>query len=124
MKETRNIKMNIAKLIDVGTRTTVEGKASDYEEETEVYLQAWDDVSGEELNPTEVKKARDKEMQYIEEKGVWRVVSRQDAVRRGVKIVQDAPELPKPPCRKRIPGRRSRRVVCINPTIRGIEIAH
>ena len=84
----QDVDMKILKLINVGTKTTVEGKSSDDEEDAEMYLQAWDDVSGEERSPAEVKEARDKEMQYIEEKGVWRVVSRQEAEKREVKIVQ------------------------------------
>ena len=36
----------------------------------------------------EVRKARDKEMKYIEEKGVWKVIAREEAVRREVKIIK------------------------------------
>ena len=70
MKEVRNGEMKIMKLIDVGADTKMENNLDDYEEDTIGYERAWDDVSGEELDSGEVKKARDKEMKYIEEKGV------------------------------------------------------
>ena len=88
MKEIRNGEMKIMKLIDVGADTKMENNLDDYEENIKGYERAWDDVSGEELDPGEVKKARDKEMKYIEEKGVWKVVARDEAVRREVKIIK------------------------------------
>jgi hypothetical protein len=88
MKENRNNTMNICKLIDLDPSMKIENNKDEHEDGSEEYLKAWDDVSGEELNPMEVKKARSKEMKYIEEKGVWRVVSRREAESRGVKIIK------------------------------------
>ena len=51
-------------------------------------VQAWDDITGEELDAKEVKKARLKEVGYIHEKKVWRKISRREAQRRGIKIVE------------------------------------
>ena len=49
--------------------------------------QAWDDLTGEDLPAHEVRKARQKEMQYIEDKKVWKRMTRREANRRGIKIV-------------------------------------
>ena len=48
-------------------------------------VQAWDDITGEELDAKEVKKARLKEVGYIPEKKVCRKISRREAHRRGIK---------------------------------------
>ena len=48
---------------------------------------AWDDLTGEELPAHEVRKARLKEVGYIEDKKVWRRMPRAEAIRRGIKIV-------------------------------------
>ncbi len=52
------------------------------------WIEAYDDVSGAELDPKEVRKARMKELSYVKEKKVWRVISRAEAQRRGIKVVQ------------------------------------
>ena len=64
---------------NVGTR----GSDDDHEEQV---WEAFDDVTGEELDPKEVIKARLKEMEYIRKKRVWRKMSRREAKRRGIKI--------------------------------------
>ena len=48
---------------------------------------AWDDVSGEELDPAEVRQARAIEMAYVNSRGVWRKVPRTLAARNGWKII-------------------------------------
>ena len=50
--------------------------------------QAWDDVTGEELDRREVMKARSKEMGYIHEKGVWERMPRRKAAALGYKVVK------------------------------------
>ena len=50
-------------------------------------MTAWDDVSGEELSPKEVIKARLKELQYIRHKGVWKKITRRQAKEMGIKVV-------------------------------------
>ncbi len=67
-EEIRN--MEILKLVDVSVNTKVESNPGDHDEDDNSYRQAWDDVTGEELDPGEVLKARNKEMKHIEEKGV------------------------------------------------------
>ena len=62
---------------------------NDHEEEEEVCMAtAWDDVSGAELNPKEVKKAREKEMGYVNGKKVWTKIPRRKALQRGWKIIK------------------------------------
>ena len=50
-------------------------------------MTAWDDVSGEELSPKEVMKARLKELEYIRQKGVWKKITRKHAKQIGIKVV-------------------------------------
>ena len=49
---------------------------------------AWDDVSGVPLDPKEVMKARKEEVEWMKSKGVYRKIKRQEAKRRGMKIVR------------------------------------
>lgn len=49
---------------------------------------AYDDVTGDELDPREVVKARAKEMSYVRAKQVWKKVPRAEAARRGLKVIQ------------------------------------
>ena len=55
--------------------------------EDEEHQMAWDDLTGEELPAKEVRKARLKEVEYIEDKKVWRRMTRKEAQKRGIKIV-------------------------------------
>jgi hypothetical protein len=87
-KAIRNSAMKILKLVDVSVNTKVGNNPGDHNENDNSYRQAWDDVSGEELGPGEVAKARRNEMKYIDEKEVWRIMPRAEAMRRGVKIIQ------------------------------------
>ena len=50
-------------------------------------LTAWDDVTGEQLNPKLVLEARLKEISYIHTKGVWRKMPRTQAKDMGLKII-------------------------------------
>ena len=81
MKEIRNNEMKIMKLIDVNSDTKIEAEKLELDEDDGGWSRAWDDVSGEELDPEEVKKARREEMKYIKGKGVRRVVTRQYAAK-------------------------------------------
>ena len=49
---------------------------------------AWDDVSGKNLDVHKVAAARKKEIAYIEGKGVWKKMSRKEAIRKGLKVLQ------------------------------------
>ena len=64
-------------------------KTAEHEEDNqEELLQAWDDVSGKELDGREVKKARMKEVGFVNKKNVWQKMSRKEALRKGYKIIQ------------------------------------
>ena len=49
---------------------------------------AWDDLTGEPLDPKEVKKARATEISYVRMKKVWVKIPRHEAIRRGWKIIR------------------------------------
>ena len=67
----------------------VEGgkKAVSHEGEEEDMWTAHDDVTGKELDPEEVVKARAVELGYIAQKGVWVKMLRSEAKRRSIRIV-------------------------------------
>ena len=74
----------------MGPHTTIAGAVPEEEEGEQTQSQwrmAWDDVSGQELDPSEVSKARAKEMEYINKKGVWRLVPRAVAKLNGWKVI-------------------------------------
>jgi hypothetical protein len=58
------------------------------EHEDDLGGQAWDDVSGEMLDPAKVQGARREEIQYVNDMKVWRKMSRREAIRRGYKIIK------------------------------------
>ena len=49
---------------------------------------AWDDVTGALLDPREVRKARVKEVDCLDEKHMYTKISRAEAQRRGIKILR------------------------------------
>ncbi len=51
-------------------------------------MEAWDDVTGKALDPKALRQARLKEMKYVMEKEVWQPISREEARRRGWKVVK------------------------------------
>lgn len=53
----------------------------------EAVAKAWDDVTGKELDPVAVKRARLQEMEYTGSKRVWDKIDRQEALRNGWPIV-------------------------------------
>lgn len=77
----------VMKLVDVESHTKISEKCQD-EVEEETWQSAWDDVTGQELDPKEVRKARAKEMAYVSEKQVWKVIPREEAARNGWKVIQ------------------------------------
>ena len=79
--------LSLRKLITVGPNTRVVGDAPPQEEEEVAWSGAWDDVSGEELDPAQVRAARQLEMDYVQKRGVWRKVPRSLAVRNGWNII-------------------------------------
>ena len=78
----------LKKLITVGAHTSVPPQPpEEEEEEEEEWRQAWDDVTGQPLDPAAVAAARAKELEYVHSKGVWRKIPRATARARGIKIV-------------------------------------
>ena len=51
-------------------------------------MESWDDVTEKALDPKAVRQARLKEMKYVKEKEVWQPISRDEARRRGWKVVK------------------------------------
>ena len=51
-------------------------------------MEAWDDVSGVKLDAKKVLEARREEMGWFKKKGVYRKIPRQEALKRGWKIVK------------------------------------
>ena len=75
-------------LLNLRATDIVHGDMPQEEEElTEATARAWDDVSGKELDPQEVRRARLKEMEYVKNKQVWEKIDRQEAIRQGWPIV-------------------------------------
>ncbi|MDA8583690.1 hypothetical protein N9L68_05635 [bacterium] len=65
----------------------------EHEESSEVLQKAssemaWDDVSGARLDARKVRMAREEEIGHAERKGVWRKITRDEAHRRGIKIIK------------------------------------
>ena len=49
---------------------------------------AWDDLTGATLDPHEVSKARLKELGYINDKSVYKKITRSEAVSKGIRILK------------------------------------
>ena len=82
--DTKDVKM----LLSLTARDVVhDGVPPEEDEHEEEVSRAWDDVSGKELDAGEVRRARLKEMEYVNEKGVWAKVDRKEALRQGWPIV-------------------------------------
>ena len=105
------------------------------EDDQEDLQQAWDDVSGKELDSRGVKKAMMKELGYVADKGVWINMSREGAKRRGIRVIQtrwididkgdvDNPQLQKPAGRPRVQRGKAVGALRINSTTGGIEGAN
>jgi len=75
-------------LCSVRAGDVIDGKEKGFTEHVDDDMtQAWDDVTGEILDPKEVIKARLKEVTYIRQKDVYKKITRREALRRGIKIV-------------------------------------
>ena len=66
----------VAEIMPLNSVAMVTRDTIDHLEEEELLkkeiLQAWDDVTGAELNPDMVQQARAKEMAYARQEGAWR----------------------------------------------------
>ena len=78
---------SLRKLVEVVSTTQMSMHAPEEEESESNWQMAWDDVTGQELNPADVRKARAKEMQYVVDKQVWKVVPRAMAQQNGWKVI-------------------------------------
>jgi hypothetical protein len=73
----------------VGRDTEFSDKYHDGEEqEIGKRMAAWEDLTGVPLNPKKVMEARQKELEYISDRNVWTVISREVAKRNGWKIIK------------------------------------
>ena len=77
----------LMKLVTVGPGTKISTEIPLQEEPSPAWSFAWDDTSGEQLDPDEVRRARATEMDYINGRGVWRKVPRSLASRNGWKVI-------------------------------------
>ena len=89
MKEIKYEQMGVKKLMQIcglcQVKTVNEG--GDHEE-VHGRAYAYDDVTGDELDPKEVRKARDVELAYARDKRVWTKIPRATAVQQGWKIIK------------------------------------
>ena len=81
--------MSVKKLITVGRLMKVSevNKGGDHAVES-CNDSAWDDLTGEVLDPKEVRRARMKELGYIHQKRVRKRIPRKEAIKRGYKIIK------------------------------------
>ena len=81
--------LTVKLIATVGPTTTVETnvEAADGEDPPADLTWAWDDVSGAQLDPTEVKKVTAVEMEHVVKKEVWVPISRATARANGWKVV-------------------------------------
>ena len=63
-------------------------KGAEMEHDSEENGMVWDDVPGEFLDLKEVRRARLKEIEFIEKKNVWKKIKRKDAERLWYKILK------------------------------------
>ena len=92
-KEVRMKKMNLVPIMALQSSATVANghlpdKWHDPETVAGTRLEAWDDLTGLSLDPKGVLEARQKELDYIEKKEVWEIVSRDKAIANGWNIIE------------------------------------
>lgn len=75
-KEIRVKNGNIRKVIAATASTKVDTEDDHMEGYPAV---AWNNFTEEALDPNKVRKARENEMEYVEQKGVWKLISRKEA---------------------------------------------
>ena len=73
-------------LMRVTEATRIDAKEAEHEED--INIQAWDDLTGLDLDPGGVRQARLKEIGYAREKEVWTKITRKEAKRRGIKVLK------------------------------------
>ena len=95
LKEIRNGELNVKGILSLRAGDKIyegesDGKSEGRRREVghEEVQEAWDDVTGERLDPREVLMARKTEMQYIRSKKVWHKIRRDEAIKKGIKIIK------------------------------------
>ena len=86
MKGLRKKECHVKKMLELTEHTTI-GEIPE-EETVDFDMEAWDDVTGKAFDPKAVRQARLKEMKHVKEKEVWQPISREEARRRGWKVVK------------------------------------
>ena len=77
-KKTELEKDNLRQILLLCTVDSV-GEVPESEEDSHDWIQAWDDVSGKELDPKEVRAVRRLEMDHVDLKKVWHKSPRSEA---------------------------------------------
>ena len=86
LKGLRDKRCHVKKILELTEHTTI-GEIPE-EETVDFDVEAWDDVTGKALDPKAVRQARLKEMKYVKEKELWQPGDRDEARRRGWKVVK------------------------------------
>ncbi len=83
----KEMKSDIMQIRSLGVIEKSEIKAvhekEDAHEVQGVAGEAWDDLTGDELDPTMVREAREKEVKYVKSKVVWAKIKRTEAIKKG-----------------------------------------
>ena len=69
------------------TKVNKRERGVDHEEFLMEDEEAWDDVSREALDPKGVQRARMAEIGYINDKEAWVKITRAEAMRKGIKVI-------------------------------------
>ena len=85
--ETQLQRGSLRRMVRVDASTHISTNPTQEEEDDAQWQMAWGDVTGQELDPSEVAKARSKEMSYVEAKKVWTLIPRKKAHQNGWKII-------------------------------------
>ena len=93
IKAKDNQKKNVKKLFSIRAGQKIKeekGREKSCEEHEHIDMEQYavDDVTGLDLDAKEVMKARQKELQYIEDKKVWKRIPREQARKNGWKVIQ------------------------------------
>ena len=79
-------KGHVKSLMNLNGNDSIQNVPED-EESQNHWQEAWDDVSGKELDPAGVRAARSLEIEHVNMKKVWRKIPRAEAKRQGCKMI-------------------------------------
>ena len=77
---------HVKHLMNISGNDSVQDVPEDEESQNQ-WHEAWDDVSGKELDPAGVQAARSLEIKHVDMKKVWRKIPRAEAKKRGCKMI-------------------------------------